>query len=90
MRVMNEHSPVLQFKLLMKYIMTVMMLRWWRVMKSGFGASFPMLVISGKIIFKQEGEKKACFPSRFKASKAVFFLFGVNLIQLIFIQQCKV
>lgn len=50
----SEHSPVLQFKLLMKYIMAVMMLRQWMVMKSGFGASFPMLVISGKISFKQE------------------------------------
>ena len=53
-RVMNEHSPVLQFKLLMKYIITVMILRLWMVMKSRFGASFPMLVLSGKINFKQE------------------------------------
>lgn len=51
---MNEHSPVQQFKLLMKYIITVMILRLWMVMKSRFGASFPMLVLSGKINFKQE------------------------------------
>lgn len=40
MRLMNEHSFMPQFKLLMIYIMTVMVIKWWMAVKSGFEATF--------------------------------------------------
>lgn len=58
MRVMNKHSCELQFKLPMRYVMAMRLLRWWMVMKIGFEESFPVLVISKKkkIILNKEEE----------------------------------